>query len=258
MSSFLFTTIAAVVGVVVLAPSYATNIPTTNPGCTTTVLGADNVANGSAALEPDFSANTINTTWYSNGTQLTGNNIPATCTYDYALTPPTPEDRPGYTFGGWKVKAACEIPSNLASNSANSNGYINDSTGPRGATSFNPSEVNLTEDNTWGAKWSTGIVRGVAFCSITRNGKAKGEIGDPGTTGGYAAGGKYCWCKATDYKANGEPQCSLVSASWVMADTEAAVVTAESCADMCAAMCASYVRKQADFRAAVFTGLVAQ
>ena len=84
--------------------TFATNIPTTNPGCTTSVLGADNVANRSAALEPDFSANTINTTWYSNGTQLTGDNIPATCTYDAALTPPTPAARPGYTFGGWTLR----------------------------------------------------------------------------------------------------------------------------------------------------------
>ena len=95
-------------------PNFASaeNIPTTNPGCTTTVLGAQNIANGSASLEPDFSANTINTTWYSNGEQLTGNNIPGTCRYDAALTPPTPAARPGYTFNGWtlRVPAAPVVP----------------------------------------------------------------------------------------------------------------------------------------------------
>ena len=180
MSSFLFTTIAAVVGVVVLAPSYATNIPTTNPGCTTTVLGADNIANGSASLEPDFSANTINTTWFSNGEQLTGNNIPGTCRYDAALTPPTPAARPGYTFGGWRLRVPA-VPAgpfdNLDASIAGTNiGYsnicYNQSAAPYGYDIYEG--INETEylsgqsfsNGEWAVQLSNGgVIRGVAKCS---------------------------------------------------------------------------------------------
>ena len=259
MSSFLFTTIAAVVGVVMLAPSYATNIPTTNPGCTTTVLGADNVANRSAALEPDFSANTINTTWYSNGTQLTGNGIPDSCTYDEQLLPPTPEARPGYTFGGWKVKVpepvvapACTIPSGLLSNNGEDYGYQNDSTGQYGVNSYNTSDYGLTQDNTWGVTWSNGDkVVGEAICSQTNGTYA--TTGTPDTTG--AGTTQYCWCRATGYIASGESQCSLSSSSWVFFyDHE----SADDCALDCAASCGMDVDLESGFRAAVFAGNVAQ
>ena len=100
--------------------TFADNI-TASSTCTNGVLGT---YTGPADIEANFDPNTINTTWYSNGTQLTGNNIPATCTYDNALIPPTPADRPGYTFGGWSVIVPpCEIPSSLVSNDGGSKGY---------------------------------------------------------------------------------------------------------------------------------------
>ena len=233
------------------------NIPTTNPGCTTTVLGADNIANGSAALEPDFSANTINTTWYSNGTAMTVDSAYQTCTYDAPLTPPTPEDRPGYAFAGWKLYVPpCEIPSSLITTRGSSYGHKNDSTGEFGAYSDNTSAYNLTEDNTWGVTWGNGDkVTGEAFCSITNDGKSAGQTGNPGTVGGYAAGGQYCWCRATSYTANNAQQCSLSSPAWVFSLDGG---SASNCADLCALVCASNVQTGSGFRAAVFTGLVAQ
>ena len=222
--------------------TFADNI-TASSTCTNGVLGT---YTGPADIEANFDPNTINTTWYSNGTQLTGNNIPATCTYDNALTPPTPEDRPGYVFGGWSVIVPpCEIPSSLVSNDGGSKGYKNDSTSPFGAYSLNTSDYGLTQDNTWGVTWSNGDkVVGEAICSQTSGTWA--TAGTPDTTG--AGTTKYCWCRATGYIASGSSQCSLSSSSWVFNRDRG---SADSCAHNCAGNCAGYVYDTSDFRAAV-------
>ncbi len=231
-------------------------------------MGADNIANGSAALEPDFSANTINTTWYSNGTQLTGNNIPATCTYDAALTPPTPEDRPGYVFAGWRLMPpACLIPSSLASTAVLSFGYKNDSTDEQGADSSNTSDYGLTEDFTWGVTWSNGDkVVGEAKCSALQGNSHSGQWG--GDSADWTAteseltnasgDTKYCWCRATGYIASGAELCSFSSPSWVFATFYR---SASNCAYSCAYSCAYRVQSNQNnsvFRAAVFIGILAQ
>ncbi len=214
-------------------------------------MGAQNIANGSASLEPDFSANTINTTWYSNGTQLTGDNIPATCTYDTALIPPTPAARPGYEFNGWKIKR-CEIPSTDVS--TNGNAYAakkldggNDSTSG-GATA---ATYGITQPGEWGVSWSSGDkVVGEAICSQTSGRWA--TTGTPDTTGTGET--KYCWCRATHYTANNAQQCTLSSPAWVFSGGD----DSANCARDCASGCAGDVRFNSVFRVALFTGLVAQ
>ncbi len=249
MGSFLFTTIAAVVGVVVLAPSYATNIPTTNPGCTTGVLGAQNIANGSASLEPDFSANTINTTWYSDGQQVNG---PTTCTYDSDLNLPAALSKPGYVFGGWRLKPRCEIPSSLVSNG---NAYAAkrlDGTGDVASGGATAATYGLEQPGEWGVSWSNGDkVVGEAICSQTYGTYA--TTGTPDTTGTGNAG--YCWCKVTGYIANGAEQCSLSSPAWMFQTNYGAT---GSCAYSCASTCAYHVSYTSAFRAALFGGLVAE
>ena len=170
---------------------------------------------------------------------------------------------PGFRDAVYSVAVAptpsqqqCLIPSTLVSTNGSSRGYKNDSTGEYGAAGLNTSDYNLTEDNTWGVTWSNGDkVTGEAFCSTTDDGKTLGETGNPGTTGGYVAGGQYCWCKATHYTANGESQCSLSSPAWVFLNDGG---TASGCAVNCARNCAGNVRNNSDFRVAIFTGLIAQ
>ena len=267
MSSFLFTTIAAVVGVVVLAPSYATNIPTTNPGCTTTVLGADNVANRSAALEPDFSANTINTTWFSNGEQLTGNNIPGTCRYDAPLVPPTPDARPGYTFGGWTLRVPAGPFDNLdASINGTSIGYHNACSHPYGEyTQFQGLTGQSFNVYEWGVQLSNGgVIRGSAECEYSErsetyygwNGSTADSYFEPNECGdGY--GGYYCWCKVTGYQASGAALQTDDSTSWVFLETIGAAETEPSygyygCPMRCAARCATVAQNSQSFRTALY------
>ena len=415
----LFTSILALF---LAVPAWATGELSAPATCDTTDLG---VSSGTLNVDLVWQANTINTTWYSNGTALSGNGVPSSCTYDAVLVPPTPDARPGYTFGGWRVHVApaCTIPSTDVSNNGNayaakrligknystyggataatygisapgewgvswengdkvtgvalcsaqsgdnhsrewggnssdwtsdettltsatgetqhcwckathytannaqqcslsspawvfesdrgsasacriycahrcavyvqgnsdfrealfggnvapepavptclipstdvstdgsSYGYKNDSTGPQGADSNNTSDYNLTEDNTWGVTWSNGDkVTGEAFCSTTDDGKNWGETGNPGTIGGYAAGGQYCWCRATHYTANNAQQCALSSPAWVFSNGD--LGSASACASACAHECARIVQLFGSvFRAALFTGLVAQ
>ena len=144
----------------------------------------------------------------------------------------------------------------MASTNGLSYGYKDDSTGEYGASSQNTSDYGLTEDNTWGVTWSNGDkVTGEAFCSTTNDGKTFGQTGNPGTVGGYAADGQYCWCKATHYTANGGNQCALSSPVWVFILDNG---SASNCARNCVGNCARNVQRVSDFRAALFTGLVAQ
>ncbi len=255
MSSFLFTTIAAVVGVVMLAPSYATNIPTTNPGCTTTVLGADNIANGSASLEPDFSANTINTTWFSNGTQLTGDNIPGTCTYDAALTPPTPAARPGYTFGGWTLRVSTPEPavmtlSSISNQSISAYGYVTgDCGGECGSENatyvwegywdpVNDDRYGFGQQQEWGITFESGIVKGEAGCSYNDSG-----------TPTFDLSGNYCWCRATSLTPNEEEEQSFLSSSWVYLSDMGDWMNCARCSESCA----NEIRTNSTFRSSVFS-----
>ena len=197
---------------------------------------------GPADIEANFDPNTINTTWYSNGTQLTGNNIPATCTYDNALVPPTPEARPGYVFNGWKVKAACLIPAGLMNVTGTGAG---------------------SSGNQWSVVFDNGInvgtVVGEAVCSQT-----PGEPNATGTPDTQGTGDTlYCWCRATGYIADGSEQCNFLSSSWVM---QLQYGSAGMCGGFCLNECSggaanryNYGRYDlAGFRAALFNGLVAQ
>ena len=226
-------------------PSYITNASNCNQG----VLQTDT---GPAALEANYSANRINTTWYSDGTALSGNGVPSSCTYDAALVPPTPDSRPGYAFGGWKIKR-CEIPSTDVS--TNCNAYAakrlsggTDST-DGGATA---ATYGLEQPGEWGVSWENGDkVTGVALCSQTSGTYL--NTGTPDETGNGET--QYCWCKATHYTANNAQQCSLSSPSWVFKNR---LAPAADCAFNCAFNCADLVKVRSGFRAALFGGNVAQ
>lgn len=75
-----------------------------NATCNNTNLGqSDN--NSTANIEANWNANTININWYNGNTKITSN----TCTYDGSITLPAQPTKPGYTFAGWKLRAAAVL-----------------------------------------------------------------------------------------------------------------------------------------------------
>ena len=223
-----------------ISPSYS--YITNASSCDEDVL---NTTSAPAALEANYSANTINTKWYSDGTQLTGTGIPSTCTYDAAISLPGAQTKPGYTFGGWRVHVApiCEIPYSLVSTNGISSGYKGAPSGFMEAQVSNTADYGLTEEQTWGVTWENGDkVTGMAMCSST-------------ASGGAGIDARYCWCKATHYTANGVSQCSLSSPTWVYGAYNNSPST---CVWNCALQCANNIKVDGTLRDAVFAGLVAE
>ena len=235
--------------------TFADNEPTVIPtpaNCNEAVL---NTTEGSADLEAIYTANTINTTWFSNGTQLSGNGVPATCTYNTPILPPTPENRPGYVFNGWKLKR-CEVPGTLVSTNGSSRYaygwsrgagfcYVNNRGSEDNCSDANFSDMTVYE---WKVKWANGDAV-IGESVLTNNAGVQGYIGTPDTS---TSGGK-CWCRAKSYIQNGSELCNFVSASWVFCG--------DNSSSGCASCCAMYVQSDiynANFRQTVFTGLVAQ
>ena len=219
--------------------------------CDVTDLG---VSSGTLNVDLVWEANRINTSWYTgygDNTQITGNGVPTSCNYDSTISLPAALSRPGYTFGGWRVKR-CLIPSALIGTYGISRGSRSDSTAPNFNVSF-ANDYNLTEDNTWGVTWENGDkVTGVAFCSTTNDGKSFRQTGNPGTIGGYAVGGQHCWCQATHYTANAAPKCRLASPVWMFYDS----LTAGGCASHCANHCALEAQAEFASQAVLFGGNV--
>ena len=253
MKKLLLPSIIAMLALPVFAdsetPAYVTNSSNCNQG----VLQTDT---GPAALEANYSANTINTTWYSDGTALSGNDVPSSCTYDAALVPPTPDARPGYTFGGWTVKAApilvCQVPdSDVNNNGEEDNKACLDLNGAgecAGKMRFdlNAPNYGITEPGEWGVTWSNGDkVTGVALCSTTGNGVG-GQFftGNPDTSNV----GTYCWCKATHYTAYNAQKCAL-SAPWVFVMNSN---DESECLNTCASRCDNGVTESPAMRGALF------
>ena len=189
-------------------------------------MGAQNIANGSAALEPDFSANTINTTWYSNGEPLTGNNIPGTCTYDAPLVPPTPSPRPGYVFAGWKVR----VPVDLASLGFITNGSDTCYLTVRG-TSYGAQTCGLTEPGQWGAIFPYGNVIGTSLCS-----EQTGTKYDVASSVTPSASGTGCWCRVTGFIPDGGTLQPVSTDRFVLVSTMANAFACQNCASSCAAV----------------------
>ena len=70
-------------------------------GCDTLLVSHPN---GSAKLNAKWRPNEINISWYNDGVQITNDpNAAATCVYNEMLSLPTPPNKPGYAFAGWKL-----------------------------------------------------------------------------------------------------------------------------------------------------------
>ena len=79
-----------------------TGILTSCPNGTSQVItGYEQYWNGRVSCEP----NTLNVNWYNENTQLSVGSESQSCVYgDYITVPTVSATKPGYHFGGWKVK----------------------------------------------------------------------------------------------------------------------------------------------------------
>ena len=152
-------------------PAYSTDLPS-GALCNEDNLNTDT---GPVDIEVTWEPNTINTTWYSEGTQVSG---PASCTYNAAMTlPSTRPTREGYTFAGWTLRAPqCTIPSaDISTNGTNSygHGWYHDADYCGSCTSNECNDINCSTVNDlslhqWKVTWSNGdVVKGIASCQPT-------------------------------------------------------------------------------------------
>ena len=158
-------------------PTFADDEPILIPtpaSCNNSVL---NTTEGSAALEAIYTANTINTTWYTgygaNGQAAS----PTTCSYDGTINlPQTNPSRPGYAFNGWKLRVPqCRIPSaniSIDPTVTYGHGWWNDadycdSADNNGYGDINCSTVPDLSLHQWKAEFSYGTVMGIASCQAT-------------------------------------------------------------------------------------------
>ena len=244
----------SVIAIFAVTPVFADNEPTVIPtpaSCNEAVL---NTTEGSADLEAIYTANTINTTWFSNGTQLSGNGVPATCTYNTPILPPTPENRPGYVFGGWRLRPDCSLTS--IDTSVNGTGYRVWGENPVGSTNteyqlYDPAyQYNAANDNWLVSFPSNREVIGQSFCSEANNGNvALGEFGTPtGRQGHYFMGDSYqtgyCWCRVTK-SVNGSSQCDVQS-DWKF------LGGVSGCLLYCSSTCAQRVYNETAFRESLY------
>ena len=168
--------------------TFADNEPTVIPtpaNCNEAVL---NTTEGSADLEAIYTANTINTTWYSGY----GNNASVAnatqCSYDGTINlPQTNPSRPGYAFNGWKLKA-CSVPINnvmihpqhMYAKDASSMCSKDVSSGEQHNTTIGDDEYffysgDICSESSfadlsikeWKAEFSYGTVKGIASCQPT-------------------------------------------------------------------------------------------
>jgi len=215
-------TLTSIIAISIAAPAFGAvgdlkiNKNASSAPCTSATL---DTPTGPAALEADWTANTITINWDAkNGTTL-----PSTqCTYDDTITLPATPTKAGYTFGGWAVKVSGGGQSGPAQCSLSGLD-----------TSVFPDDYGHS-GMTWYADFSYGRVAGEALCSSTET--SFDELGTPDET---ANSGSYCWCRATSYTPTGSEACSVSSPVWVgcYSDFE----DDSECADSCGFECSNCV-----------------
>ena len=245
----------SVIAIFAITPTFADNEPTVIPtpaNCNEAVL---NTTEGSADLEAIYTANTINTTWYSGY----GNNASVAnatqCSYDGTINlPQTNPSRPGYAFDGWRLRPDCSLTS--IDTSVNGTGYRVWGETPVGSTNteyqlYDPAyQYNAANDNWLVSFPSNREVIGQSFCSEANNGNvALGEFGTPtGRQGHYFMGDSYqtgyCWCRVTK-SVNGSSQCDVQS-DWKF------LGGMSGCLLYCSSTCAQRVYNETAFRESLY------
>ena len=250
------TILTSIAAIAMAMPAIAANIPN-DATCNSGVLG---VSSGSANLEADYTANTINITWDGNGGS-TPTGGATSCTYDSTFNLPAAPTKTGYTFAGWAVQAAAQCSLSGLDTSVNGIDYAAYQLNNQCYYYFyeyneeTDEETEIEEDDCsnavfsglngageWKTNFSYGTVKGIAKCSSTNGTYA--QTGTPSDTDG-----QYCWCQATSYTATGSSQCNVASPSWVFYNGRG---SASNCASYCALGCTNGVRNNSDFRRALF------
>ena len=226
--------------------------------CDSSTIGT---TTGPANLQADWTANTINLDFYSNDTKVgTG-----TCSYDGAINlPSTPTVPTGYTFGGWRLRAAaapvqqCSLSGVDWDLGGTGNAYKQLSGGVGPNVNQDVASYGITQPGEWAVRFSYGQVNGVAKCSsktgdnssyswTNDSGNLTALGGELGTTGGA------CWCKITSFTEN-DSQCNFVGDTYIYYDSFA---NYDVCKDGCASGCSRYVNKNTSaakkFRTAIYS-----
>jgi len=209
--------------------------------------GALDTDSGGAALEAEYTPETIDLNWYdNNGNIITTNS----CVYDNGITLPSNPTRAGYTFKGWRVVhkydfSTLDYSINTTWDATHSRWKpINGSDGYTMEIVFGTENSSDLSNGEWSDTFSYGTVFGNALCSTTS--------GTWATTGTPANdGGQYCWCRATGYQPSDSdvvysPNSPLL---WVFLNDAGAT---SNCASYCAYGCAYHVQNRSDFRRALF------
>ena len=244
--------------------------------CTSATLDTQT---GPAALEADWTANTIRINWDAkNGTTIT----PTECTYDSTITLPATPSKTGYTFGGWTVKAGL-AQCDLSELDADEGGeyYLSKSFAgdhciypyyyySEADDDYLPGEMDDCSDSVfddlsngkWEVSFSYGTVKGTAYCS-GKSGYVNDKTGWNTDSSNWSATeseltgasgeAKYCWCKVTEYTPDGGEMCVSASESWVFVP---GFTSASKCASDCVQECTHRAYYDNDssrsFRAAIF------
>ena len=207
------TILTSVIAIAFAMPAIAANIPN-NATCNSGVLG---VSSGSANLEADYTANTINITWDGNGGS-TPTGGASSCTYDKTFNLPAAPTKTGYTFAGWAVQAAQSCFAN----------YTDDDNDWAAGSYTNTTGQNAT----WTATSVSGnVATGISKCSST-----EGSYNTAGTPSDE--NGKYCWCQVSTYTPNGGTLCNVASPAWVY---NTIYEDAEDCASRCAPLSCAWL-----------------
>ena len=267
----------AVMSVFALNNAYATGISgsATSAQCVEPTLGR---YEGTANLQAEWEANTVQLSWYSNYTMINPTDAIDDCEYSGSLTRPTNPSRTGYTFTGWTVSPKVEFSTlSLGSVTAISYGkgeaisnhrdycWYYDTTDHHGYDICNMGEFTELQQYEWKQPFANGTVYGMAHCSALPGNNysmtwpAENRANYTSTldamntydTQHSTEEKKYCWCQATGYKATNQStiQRPLSSLAWVF---DYDIGSASNCAGRCAAHCAYNVRWRSAFRAAVF------
>ena len=179
-------TIISTLAVILTVPAFATGISPNDTGDNMCVYNVLNTYTGPANLTAGWQANTIQLKWYNGDQQLNVQSAANRCTYDSGLTiPSTQPTKTGYTFAGWKVKAAtgglCGLTSTMMNNNptygrakVNSSGdycyscnLTSNENCPRGSEICSESAFSSMSVGDWEIEFDYGKIKAISSCNST-------------------------------------------------------------------------------------------
>ena len=149
---------------------------------------------------------------------------------------PTPPEKRGYTFKGWKV--VYDLRGLNPEHHGNSYGYIELS-----GTSGGTNDYGLTTPGTWGITFDYGKIIGRAFCGIISN-DGNPQESDSGS----------CYCRAIGFD-NGTMVQDVIPVSWVRRGFDYDVrpsVKYSNCVNGCSGSCAQMLSIYTSLRRDLF------